>query len=148
MRGEEGGCGIQAAGADLADLRRGRRWIVQARTERCCWPEVGGPGGCLVCCLSAGWLQDALALEPAGWSGSGNGALAPDALARHGVGALLLEAELDLASGASGANSGILHTGFDSPPAELETRLILRAAVLRDQHVLPSVVIVVKKTDS
>jgi glycerol-3-phosphate dehydrogenase len=55
------------------------------------------------------------------------------ALARHGVGALLLEADDELASGASGANSGILHTGFDSPPAELETRLILRATTLREE---------------
>ncbi len=55
------------------------------------------------------------------------------ALARHSVSALLLEADLDLASGASGANSGILHTGFDSTPGELETRLILRAAVLREE---------------
>lgn len=55
------------------------------------------------------------------------------ALARRGVKAILLEAEADLALGASGANSGILHTGFDSKPGELETRLILRAAVLRDQ---------------
>jgi glycerol-3-phosphate dehydrogenase len=55
------------------------------------------------------------------------------ALARHGVGAMLLEAELELANGASGANSGILHSGFDSPPGELETRLILRAAALREE---------------
>jgi glycerol-3-phosphate dehydrogenase len=55
------------------------------------------------------------------------------ALARRGVRALLLEAESDLALGASGANSGILHTGFDSTPGELETQLILRAAVLREQ---------------
>jgi glycerol-3-phosphate dehydrogenase len=53
------------------------------------------------------------------------------ALARRGVSALLLEAEPGLALGASGANSGILHTGFDSHPGELETGLILRAAVLR-----------------
>jgi glycine/D-amino acid oxidase-like deaminating enzyme len=39
----------------------------------------------------------------------------------------------DLALGASGANSGILHTGFDSTPGELETRLILRAAALREE---------------
>ena len=32
---------------------------------------------------------------------------------------------------ASGTNSGILHTGFDSVPGELETELILRAAELR-----------------
>jgi glycerol-3-phosphate dehydrogenase len=55
------------------------------------------------------------------------------ALARHGVGAVLLEAELDLACGASGANSGILHSGFDSAPGELETQLILRAATLREE---------------
>jgi glycerol-3-phosphate dehydrogenase len=55
------------------------------------------------------------------------------ALTRRGVPAVLLEAEAQLAFGASGANSGILHTGFDSTPGELETQLILRAAALRDE---------------
>jgi glycerol-3-phosphate dehydrogenase len=55
------------------------------------------------------------------------------ALARRGVEAILLEAELGLALGASGANSGILHTGFDSTPGELETRLLLRSAALREE---------------
>jgi glycerol-3-phosphate dehydrogenase len=55
------------------------------------------------------------------------------ALARRGVAPLLLEAEQAFALGASGANSGILHTGFDSEPGELETRLILRSAELRDE---------------
>ncbi len=54
------------------------------------------------------------------------------ALARRGVAATLLEAEPGLALAASGTNSGILHTGFDSKPGELETRLILRSAQLRD----------------
>jgi len=53
------------------------------------------------------------------------------ALARHGVASVVLEAEPGLALGASGTNSGILHTGFDSKPGELETRLILRSAELR-----------------
>jgi len=53
-------------------------------------------------------------------------------LARRGVATLLLEAEDDIALGASGASSGILHTGFDAPPGELETELILRSAALRD----------------
>ncbi len=57
------------------------------------------------------------------------------ALARRGVPAVLLEAEAELALGASGANSGILHTGFDSKPGELETQLILRAAALREELV-------------
>jgi glycerol-3-phosphate dehydrogenase len=57
------------------------------------------------------------------------------ALARRGVEVVLLEAERDLALGASGANSGILHTGFDSKPGELETRLILRSAALREDLV-------------
>ena len=52
-------------------------------------------------------------------------------LARRGVGSILLEAEEELARGASGTNSGILHTGFDSKPGEVETVLILRAGALR-----------------
>lgn len=54
------------------------------------------------------------------------------ALARRGVASVVLEAEPGLALGASGTNSGILHTGFDSKPGALETRLILRAAELRE----------------
>jgi glycerol-3-phosphate dehydrogenase len=54
------------------------------------------------------------------------------ALARRGVGVALLEAEPEPGTKASGTNSGILHTGFDSIPGELETELILRAAALRD----------------
>jgi glycerol-3-phosphate dehydrogenase len=54
------------------------------------------------------------------------------ALARRGIETTLYEARDGLAQAASGTNSGILHTGFDSTPGELETELILRAAVLRD----------------
>jgi glycerol-3-phosphate dehydrogenase len=54
------------------------------------------------------------------------------ALARRGVAGILLEAEPELALGASGTNSGILHTGFDSIPGELETELIVRSAQVRD----------------
>jgi glycerol-3-phosphate dehydrogenase len=60
------------------------------------------------------------------------GAAVTYALARRGVAAVLLEARDALALEASGTNSGILHTGFDSAPGELETRLILRAGELRD----------------
>jgi glycerol-3-phosphate dehydrogenase len=52
-------------------------------------------------------------------------------LARRGASVALLEAEPEPGLQASGTNSGILHTGFDSIPGELETRLILRAAELR-----------------
>jgi glycerol-3-phosphate dehydrogenase len=61
------------------------------------------------------------------------GAAVAHALSRRGVGVTMLEAESELARGASGANSGILHTGFDSHPGELETLLILRSAELRVQ---------------
>ena len=54
------------------------------------------------------------------------------AAARRGADVVLLEAEPELGLAASGTNSGILHTGFDSHPGELETRLILRSAELRD----------------
>lgn len=53
-------------------------------------------------------------------------------LGRRGVSVALLEAEPEPGLQASGTNSGILHTGFDSAPGELETELILRAAKLRD----------------
>jgi glycerol-3-phosphate dehydrogenase len=53
-------------------------------------------------------------------------------LARRGVSVALLEAEPEPGLQASGTNSGILHTGFDSVPGELETELILRASELRD----------------
>jgi glycerol-3-phosphate dehydrogenase len=53
-------------------------------------------------------------------------------LARRGASVALLEAEPEPGLAASGTNSGILHTGFDSTPGELETRLILRAARLRE----------------
>jgi glycerol-3-phosphate dehydrogenase len=54
------------------------------------------------------------------------------ALARRGAGVTILEAEPEPGLAASGTNSGILHTGFDSVPGELETELILRSAELRD----------------
>src|SRR3954469_18999320 len=69
-----------------------------------------------------------VAVAGAGVVGSA-GALA---LARPGVAGALLEAEAEPGLAASGTNSGILHTGFDSPPGELETELILRSAALRD----------------
>jgi glycerol-3-phosphate dehydrogenase len=53
-------------------------------------------------------------------------------LARRGAAVAVLEAEPEPGLQASGTNSGILHTGFDSAPGELETELILRAAELRD----------------
>lgn len=52
-------------------------------------------------------------------------------LAHRGVDAVLLESDDDLAYSASGTNSGVLHTGFDSTPGQLETDLILRAGRLR-----------------
>jgi glycerol-3-phosphate dehydrogenase len=60
------------------------------------------------------------------------------ALARRGVAALVLEAEDELARAASGTNSGILHTGFDSAPGALETMLIQRSASLRDAFLASS----------
>jgi len=54
------------------------------------------------------------------------------ALSRRGVTAVLLEAEREPGLAASGTNSGILHTGFDSTPSELETELILLAADRRE----------------
>jgi glycerol-3-phosphate dehydrogenase len=55
------------------------------------------------------------------------------ALARRGVALALLEAEAEPGLCASATNSGILHTGFDSPPGELETELILASGAAREE---------------
>src|SRR5436305_1346598 len=52
-------------------------------------------------------------------------------LARRGVAPVVLEPEPEPGLAASGTNSGILHTGFDSAAGELETRLILLSGALR-----------------
>jgi glycerol-3-phosphate dehydrogenase len=57
------------------------------------------------------------------------------AIAETGTETLLLDCAERLGTGASGANSGILHTGFDSEPGALETELILRSAQLRETAV-------------
>ena len=54
------------------------------------------------------------------------------ALARRGAAVALLEAQAEPGLAASGTNSGVLHTGFDSAPGQLETELILRSARLRN----------------
>jgi len=59
------------------------------------------------------------------------GAAVALALARREIATVLVEAEPELALAASGTNSGILHSGFDSTPGELETRLLLLSAELR-----------------
>ncbi len=56
-------------------------------------------------------------------------------LARRGRDVTLFEAESEVGLAASGTNSGIMHTGFDSKLGELETALILRAVALRDQAI-------------
>src|SRR6476620_6446426 len=63
--------------------------------------------------------------------GGAVGAAVAYTLARRGVASVLLEAEAEFGLAASGTNSGIVHTGFDSTPGTLETQLILRAADLR-----------------
>jgi len=68
-----------------------------------------------VCVVGAGVVGSATAL----------------ALARRGASVVVLEAEPEPGLAASGTNSGIVHTGFDSPPGELETELILRSGELR-----------------
>jgi glycerol-3-phosphate dehydrogenase len=57
------------------------------------------------------------------------------ALARRGRDVTLFEAEAEVGLAASGTNSGILHTGFDSKLGELETALILRAARPREEAI-------------
>lgn len=50
--------------------------------------------------------------------------------ARRGIAGLLVDAEPDVCEGTSKANSAILHTGFDSKPGTIESRMLRRAAAL------------------
>jgi glycerol-3-phosphate dehydrogenase len=77
--------------------------------------------------VSAGNLDAAVAVVGAGVVGAATAL----ELARRGASVVLVEAEADPALQASGTNSGIVHTGFDSVAGELETELILRSAQLR-----------------
>ena len=52
-------------------------------------------------------------------------------LVRRGASVCIAEAEREPGLAASGTNSGIVHTGFDSVPGELETEMILGAGRLR-----------------
>lgn len=47
-------------------------------------------------------------------------------LLRAGHRVVVCESERELGAGASRSNSGVLHTGFDSPPGTFETAMILR----------------------
>src|SRR5215210_3706373 len=89
------------------------------------WDENTPPGQALS--TWSGCLDAELAVVGAGVVGS---AVAL-AVARRGASVVVLETEPKAGLAASGTNSGILHTGFDSPPGELETELILRSAELR-----------------
>jgi glycerol-3-phosphate dehydrogenase len=51
-------------------------------------------------------------------------------LARRGIAGVLVEAEPDLCEGTSKANSAIVHTGFDSKPGTIESRMLRRAGAL------------------
>src|SRR6185295_19392862 len=76
----------------------------------------------------SGWMRADIAVIGAGVVGSATAL----ELSRRGATVALLEAESAPGLQASGTNSGILHTGFDSVPGELETELILRAGEFRE----------------
>ena len=62
-------------------------------------------------------------------------------LARAGLGVVLVERGADILSGASKANSAILHTGFDAPPGSLELACMREGArlyrAMREEAGLP-----------
>src|SRR5258708_38750849 len=72
------------------------------------------------------------------------GCAVAEALAVRGVATILIEAGASLGGAARGSNSGILHTGFDSVPGELETELILRSGPLREQ-LAPALGVIVRR---
>jgi glycerol-3-phosphate dehydrogenase len=61
------------------------------------------------------------------------GAAVLDELARYKLKALLLEAEDDVATGASRANSGIVHAGYDCKPGTLKARFNREGAAMMEK---------------
>ena len=61
------------------------------------------------------------------------GAATARELARFNVRVLVLEAGLDLACGATRANSGIVHAGYDPAPGTLKAKYNVRGSALFDQ---------------
>ena len=61
------------------------------------------------------------------------GAATARELARFNVRVLVLEAGLDLACGATRANSGIVHAGYDPAPGSLKAKYNVRGSALFDQ---------------
>jgi glycerol-3-phosphate dehydrogenase len=55
-------------------------------------------------------------------------------LTLRGVSCVVLEAGSDVGAGTSKANTAILHTGFDSKPGSLESRLVARGYELLDEY--------------
>ncbi len=58
------------------------------------------------------------------------GALCAEALSKYEANIVLLEAASDLAAGATGANSGIVHAGFDAKTGSLKAKFNVRGAKL------------------
>src|SRR5262252_8060708 len=56
------------------------------------------------------------------------------ALALQDVSCVLIDAANDVGTGTSKANTAILHTGFDTVPGSLESRLLRRGYELLDQY--------------
>jgi len=55
-------------------------------------------------------------------------------LARYQLRCVLLEADGDVGTGTTKANTAILHTGFDATPGTLESRLVARGAALLREY--------------
>ncbi len=62
-----------------------------------------------------------------------NGALIARELAKYNVSIVVLEREADVAMGTSGANSGIVHAGFDCKPGTLKARYNVAGCKLMPQ---------------
>jgi len=79
--------------------------------------NVSGPGTADVAIIGAGVVGTAIART----------------LACHDVTCVLIDGAADVGTGSSKANTAILHTGFDTVPGSLESRLLRRgSALLRD----------------
>src|SRR5260370_1933977 len=105
------------SGGRPVGMRRGRRGGARRSGGRAAVPGAAEPGDgrpADVAIIGAGVVGTAIAR----------------ALACQDVSCVLIDAANDVGTGTSKANTAILHTGFDTVPGSLESRLLRRGSVL------------------
>ena len=90
-------------------------------------------GFCLLLTESLGWAGIVMVYDVAVIGAGVVGAMIARELMKYELSVCLLEAEDDVAMGASRANSGIVHAGFDAMPGSLKAKLNVQGSAMMEE---------------